>query len=74
MDTTPTTYKDCYIAAKAHTLTPGSVRIRLIGGKNSGVEGNLDGSIQMQRTGNLRLGALLDGIGTRYISYFEVVA
>ena len=67
------TYNECYQAAKTNSLTAGTVRIRLIGGRNSGVEGALTGHIRMERRGHLRLGAELDGIGVRFISYFEVI-
>lgn len=69
-----TNYNDCYKAAKAGTLTAGTVRIRLIGGRNSGAAGTLTGEIRMDRRGNLTLGAVLDSIGVRFVSYFEVIA
>lgn len=70
--TTSLTYQDCFRLARAGQMAPGTVRIKLDGGVNSGRFAVLDGTIQMDRRGNIRLGALIEGIGTRYVSYFTV--
>ena len=67
-------YAEAYRAAKSGNLNPGTIRIRLIGGKNSGVEGTLDGTTRMARRGNITLGADLEGIGIRYVADFLVIS
>lgn len=67
-------YNRAYRLAKAGALTPGIWRVKLTGGRNSGAEGTLNGDYRVDRYGNITLGADLDGIGIRFVSYFDVLS
>ncbi|WP_192496672.1 hypothetical protein [Pseudoclavibacter sp. CFCC 13796] len=66
-------YDHVYRLARSRRLDPGVWRVRLIGGRNSGATGTLNGDYRTDRYGNITLGADLDGIGVRYVSYFDVI-